>query len=1797
MENVALSKSLSISGFVLEQLLFDSPPHLIYRAKRKMDDREVIIKTLKDKFPTRENLASLQREYRIASKLDLEGTITVYSLEKLENGNPAIVMERFGISLYEYTKSFANKTIPVTNFISIAIPLVKILGQVHDYSVIHKDIVPRNILIDPKTKNLRITDFSVSSELSREHQGNILSNRIEGSLAYMSPEQTGRINRDIDYRTDYYSLGILCYELLTGQLPFQGEDALEWVHNHISKQPKQPHEVNPKIPSQLSKIVLKLIAKNAEDRYQSSFGIISDLEECSEKIHSGLFDFNFELGQSDISPQFQIPQKLYGREKELEKLSSYFEKVLLGSLEFCLVSGYSGVGKSVLVQELGRSIVQEKGYLIQGKFEQFRQNAAYTALANAFRDLINQILGEPANRLQHWKKNLLKVLGNNGQLMVDLVPELELIIGPQKPLGKLPPTKAQNRFTMVFTSFLKVFTKKEHPLVIFLDDLQWSDVPTLNLISKLMALQDLGHLFLIGAYRDNEVDTTHPLLLTLGEIENYRYVERISLAPLKKNAVVQIIKDTLHCHEENSRKLGKILFEKTGGNPFFTIELLKNLHEREVISFNSSNGCWDWDINKIKEVGHSDNVIDFLVIGFKMLPGLTQQALKMAACIGASFDLKTLSIIMEQSMETTASDLYEALKSNSIVPLDESYKFIGMDSYSVDPSFNLLGPDSLNPTYKFQHDRLQQAAYSMISLDKRKAVHLSIGRLILKHKGEKEIGDSLLQIVDHLNEGRALLTTAKEKTRLASLNLEAGIKAKSSSAYGASLEYLKVGYELLDDIGWHKNFDLCWKLSLEIQQCYYLTGEWEIADKWIDLMLKNAKTDLQKGTVLSARTRQYATIGKMKESIVAAYEGLSILGFDFLNNPTQTNIEEEVQQIKEQLNGREIASLTRLPIMSDEKAKNANKLLMEIFPAAFLSGSGVMFPYLVLKSVNIALKFGNSPESAFAYAGYGMILCGYFNDTAKGYRYGKLGVDLIEQFEDISLKSRVMYVYTMFVHHWSNHWSTMTPWFHKGIEAGYQSGDLLYLAYSAQDCIIWDPKLDLETASREQRKFLMIVKECDYQDSYDSGTLFLQMQLNFQGLTKEKFSLSNEDFDETFCVEGMLERKFMTGISNYNIYKSEIHLLYNDPEGAYKYVQEQDKMMASVMALPQVVRFHIVSFLVRSSLYAKSSEKEKEVLMAKMKESLANISLWSKQCEANFEHLRLLMEAEMAGISGDLNKTLQYYEASIAMAGKHHFTRDAAMANERTALLLINLGIPKAAEGYLQAAYYLFYRWGAHRKGSQLLEDYAEILNTAIAVPGNAPKRNHNAPPLKANSFGIEQIDMKSVFKASQIISGELVLEKLLEATLQLLVENSGAGKGILLERQNGKNLVLAMIDFNKTKKPVKNSQIKDTGNLDIPHTLINTAFRTNESIVLDNASAINPYSSDPYIKSAKPLSILCVPLPTRGGQILAVYLENNLTRSVFTEDRVNLIKLLTGQASISIENAKIYEAQQTLLKAQQRFVPIQFLKKLGHEDIANVKLGESVSMEMSVLFSDLRDFTPLVEQLSPQEVIELLNKYFSEIGLSIAASGGFIDSYAGDEVMALFAIPPQQAVRAGIKMYGALKKFNKNSGLNLKMGIGMNTGPLVLGTMGGAGRMQCSVLGDTVNLASRIEQLTKFYGARFLIGENTFLNIDRKEDFSLRLIDRVAVKGKGKAVRLYEVLDVESKKARLQKEASVKPLELGMQAYYNQEFGEAFKIFNEGSLNNPVDRVFAIFKERSNNYRSNPPGANWQGFDIFTSK
>jgi len=1445
-------------------------------------------------------------------------------------------------------------------------------------------------------------------------------------------------------------------------------------------------------------------------------------------------------------------------------------------------------------------LVRQKAYLIQGKFDQLQRSMPYSAVAAAFKSLIPQLLAESDEQRKALSQKLLATVSPNGRLLTDLVSEFELIIGHQPSVPELPRTEAQNRFHITFLNFVRVIAS-EHPLVIFLDDLQFSDASTLNLLRWLATARELSHVLIIGAYRSNEVDVAHPLQLTLSDIGDSRCVTELPLCPLDHHSTEQFVADALYTACAESQTLASLLHDKTQGNPLFLAEMLKALEQSRAIYFASDVGRWRWDMDAVRRSGLSDNVVEFLIANLRQLHPSTQHLLRLAACIGNTFDLRTLSVISERAMNETSEELLPALQRQIIIPLHEDYKLVGKAASASDVASQANGSD-LNPTYRFRHDRVQQAAYALIDANRKQALHLKIGRLIYHQASIQEREERLIDIVGLLNQGRELIDHPAERKELASLNLHAGLRALRSSAYELALKYLRIGQELLPLDSWESDYDLTMRLATEYQQCAYLTARYDEAESSIEQMLARARTNLEKAEILSMRTRQYATTGKMVESIQAAIMGLSLLGIHITDKPDQAEIRREIAAVKRNLAGRRISDLISAPTLTDRPKILAIRLLMEIFAAAFLSGSGNLFPLLVLKSVNISLRHGNSPESAFSYAAYGMLLCGELADPALGYEFGKLAVAMNDQFDDIALKSRVIYLYTMFIHHWSNHWSSMTPWFRKGIESGYQSGDLLYLAYSAQDCVIWDPKLDLETAAREHANYLNIVRDCKYQDSLDSGTLFLQMLHNFLGSTDDRCSLSDGIFDEKRCLEGMRRRKFMTGVANYHIYKAEICFLYGAYAEALEHVQAQDQLMASVMSLPQIVRFDIIAFLISAACLPTMDSAQQVQTRKRMRADLKRMTRLASHCPENFLHLQLLMQAELARLDGRGERALLLYERAMDKAHANEFRRDEAMTNELAARHLLDAGRRKAAEGYLRAAWHLYDQWGARRKIEQLDEEFPQLLHssTVHSAGWQSPTDSRAAT---AVAFESTSLDLASVMKAAQAISSEIVLERLWTTTMRIMLENAGGQRGCFIVRRDGHLVVEGLSELACEISSSARSISLDNagGSLALPISIIYHVLHTNTPVVLHDATQPGPFAKDAHLLACKPKSVLCVPLVRQGRFEGAIYMENSLAAGAFTEDRIEVIKLLAAQVSISLENAKLYQDQLRLVEAQGRFVPRKFLETLDRHDIAQVDLGEHVAKTMSVMFADLRGFTPLAERLEPRTVIELLNRYFASMEHPILQAKGFVDSFAGDEIKVLFDGFADDAVRAGLGMWRSLEELNNRSAAlgqpELLMGIGVSTGPVVLGTVGGPQRIQCSVIGDTVNLASRIERLTKVYHARLLISADTLRSLTGPEEWAIRMVDRVAVKGKNAAVDIYEVIDAETPERRTAKLSTCQVLDSAMQRYFGREFEEAQALFEQASAEDPKDAVPILFAKRCLRYLQTPPPETWQGFEKLANK
>jgi PAS domain S-box-containing protein len=1510
---------ITLPGYQIGEELYESANSVVYRGRRTEDNQPAIVKILKKEYPLPQDIARFRREYEIAKRLSLAGVVKPYGLEKYQRGL-AIIMEDFeGESLAGLMRS---TKFAVADFLTLAIRITDILGEIHQRNIMHKDVNPFNILLNPATGQVKITDFGISTVLSRENATARNPNVLEGTLAYISPEQTGRMNRAIDYRTDFYSLGVTFYELLTGQLPFQTTDAMEMVHAHIAKRPIPPHQLNPEIPKALSDIVMKLLAKTAEERYQSTYGLKMDLQMCLAQLQSDVRLDEFRPGQYDLSDKFRIPEKLYGREQEMATLLAAFERVSRGAAEMMLVSGYSGIGKSVLVQEIHKPLVQQRGYFISGKFDRLKRNIPYVSLIDAFQELIRQLLTESEERIADWKGKLLTAFGPNGQIIIDVIPEVELIVGPQPPVSELGPTESQNRFNLVFKKFIDVFTQKEHPLVIFLDDLQWTDAATVNLLQSLMTAPDTQYLFMIGAYRDNEVRPDHPLMLTLDEMQKAEVVvNHISLSPLGLRHVNQLIADTLACTLEEAKPLAELVLEKTGGNPFFVNQFLTLLYEERLLEFvppgqndatldkKRSKGGWRWDTNRIQAIGMTDNVIELVAGKLQKLPEATQTVLKLAACIGNQFDLNTLSTVYQKPPKETAADLWPALQEGPVLPIGDVYKFIQEDVEEIQEPLLLE-----TASYKFLHDRVQQAAYSLISAEDKKAVHLQVGRLMGDNTPKDQLEEKIFDLVNHLNLGTELITDQEERTELARLNLMAGKKAKASTAYKSAVEYLTAGIELLPQDCWQIHYDLAFSLHLETAECQYLNSNFDEAERLFEKILQQAKTSHEKTRVYNVKIVLYVNMTKFDEAIAIGIEGLKLLGLNLPVKPGKATILLEIVKTKWNLGRRKIEELIHLPEMTDPNKKAAMNLLLNIAAPAFFVNQD-LFALVTLKMVNMSLRYGNANISSFGYMIYAVMLGTALGNFESGYEFGQLALNLNTRFNNTELTAKLNTSFSVLVYPWRKPIGiTDRQTMMKAYQAGLNSGDLLYPVYAVQGYVIsMLAKGDnLDNLYAETEKYLDFAQRIKEPGAAGYLACVKQMALNLEGLTRHPDSFSDDNFDEEKYLADMQENNLLLILHRYYVHKLQVLYLFENYAAALEIAPEAEKVSETSAGTLLVSAYYFYYSLTLAALYPTATAKEKWRYGRILKKNQKKMRKWADNCPENFRHQQLLVAAEMARIFGKDQEAMRVYEQAIQAAQAHEYPQDEALANELAAKFYLAKGMQKVATAYLMDARYGYLRWNATAKVEDLDQKYPQLLSRIGGRTITEIEETTIRTPTTGRGSGA--LDLATVMKASQAISGEIVLGRLLERLITIVIENAGAQRGLLILEKEGDLVIEAEATIGRQGNRGQDSSsitvlqsIPVVATSHLSGTIINYVVRTRENVVLNDATREGLFTADPYIIANQSKSILCAPLINQGKLTGILYLENNLVTGAFTPDRLEVLKLLSAQIAISIENAELY--------------------------------------------------------------------------------------------------------------------------------------------------------------------------------------------------------------------------------------------------------------------------------------------------
>ena len=1414
--------------------------------------------------PSPSSLERFTHEYGLKDELD-----AAWAVRPLELGRTTLVLEDPG---GEPLDRYIGQPMEMGQWLRLAIGLANALSALHERGIIHKDIKPSNVLVNLATRQVWLTGFGIASCLHRERQVPEPPEVIAGTLAYMAPEQTGRMNRSIDSRSDLYALGVTLYEMLTGSLPFTASDPMAWVHCHIARRPAPPAERMRTIPPVVSAIVMKLLAKIVEERYQTAAGLERDLQRCLAEWESrGRIDA-FPLGAHDMPDRLVIPEKLYGREGEIEALLAAFDRVVRsGTPELVLVSGYSGIGKSSVVHELHK-VLGPSGLFASGKFDQYKRDIPYATLAQAFQSLIRALLGKSEVELSAWRGAYVQALGPNGQLMVDLVPELKLIIGEQPPVTELPPQDAQRRFQQVLRRFIGVSAQASHPLALFLDDLQWLDAATLDLIEDLLIHPDVRHLLVIGAYRDNEVDAAHPLKRRLDAIRQAGApVQEIALQPLAHEDLTKLLADALHCELQEAAPLARLVHNKTAGNPFFAVQFLSALAEEGLLTLDRAEERWSWDLPRIQAKGYTDNVIDLMVGKLHRLPVETREALQQLACLGSRAEIETLSFVRGTSAAETHASLWEAIRQELVVRRDGSCKFA--------------------------HDRIQEAAYSLIPEERRAEAHLRIGRLLIAQTPPEKRDEAIFEIVGQLNRASALITAPEERAQLAELNLIAGKRAKASTAYASALAYLATGAALLPGDCWDHLHELAFALELNRAEAEYLSGDHISAERRLASLAPRALGSGEQAAVACLRIDLLMTLGRSEQSVAIGLDYLRSVGVAWPPHPARDEMRQEFERIWQQLGSRPIQVLIDLPFMEDPGWQAQMNVLTALLPPALFTDE-TLFCLIVARMANISMEHGNTHGSCLAYVWLGLLLGPHFDKYGAAFQFGQLGLDLVEKRGLARYRARVYLDFSHVVNPWTRHVSAGPELVRRALNAANEIGDLTFAAYSSCNLIsvLLAAGAPLAEVQQEAERELEFARQLHFGLIVDIITGQLRLIMALRGFTPRLASLDGPDFAES-PFECRLDQDpgLTVAIGWYWVRKLQGRVFAGDEAGAMAAATKLEPFLWTIPSHLEIADYHFYAAVARAAAYELAPAQNQPGLLQALRRHHAQLAVWAQNCPENFQGRAALVGAEIARIERREFEAQRLYEQSIRCARRNALVHDEALANELAGRFYLSHGFEKIAHGYLRDARHCYARWGAGAKVRQLDETYPQI---------HQPESSHG--PMSMIGAPVEHLDLATVINVSQAISSEMVLEKLIDTLMRTAIEQAGAERGLLILPRGVKQRIEAEATTRGDRVIVhlRDEAVEEAA---LPDQVLHYVLRTRESVVLDDAAAESPFAADPYIRERQARSVLCLPLLNQAKLIGVLYLENNLAPHVFAPARTAVLKLLASQAAISLENTRLY--------------------------------------------------------------------------------------------------------------------------------------------------------------------------------------------------------------------------------------------------------------------------------------------------
>ena len=1422
--------------------------------------------------PSPRTLRRLEHELALAAELEPHWAARPLALIR-RDGRSVLLLEDPGGELLERR---IGRRFELEEFLSLAIAITGAVAQAHARGLIHKDIKPANILVDAGGR-VFLTGFGSATLSPREGPFPQPPEVLSGTLPYMAPEQTGRMNRSIDSRSDLYSLGVTLFELLTGRLPFIASDPLDWIHCHIALRPASPVEYRSLLPEPVAQMLLKLLAKSAEERYQTAGGLEADWRHCLEqwRRHGRIEDF--ALGRHDIPDRLVAPETLYGREREVAALRAAYQEVgALGVPVLMLITGYAGVGKSAIVHEFRRELAQVRCWFAAGKCDPY-QEVPYTTFAKALGHLVRELLGYPGAEITAWRERLLHALGSNGDLIIQLIPELELIIGPQPLAPEVPPQDVLNRLRRVVRRFLGVFATAERPLVLFLDDLQWLDAATLGLLEHLLTEPEVRHVLVIGAYRDREVDAAHPLSVALQALQlRGAKVRQLELGPLDRVNVERLVAATLHCPRERAAELATLVHLKTHGNPFFATRFLTNLAQEGLLQSSGAGTGWRWDLARIRAKGFTDNVAHLLVAQLGRLSEESIAVLQRLACVGGEATVEALMKVLDVSEPGVHRAFGEAVLAGLVIRVEGSYRLL--------------------------HDRVQEAVYSLIPERERAALHLHIGRALWLRMTPEETAEHIFEIANQLNRGRDLILEGQERRALAELNLLAGERALESSACSAALGYAVAGSDLLPEDCWEQCHDLAFALEFHRGECEFLTGALQESEARLAAVAARARDPTLGAEVACLRETIHETLGRVDRSVEVCLEYLNQHGIALRLTPTEAEVQEEYTCLWRQLGARAVEELVDLPLMADPHQRANLDVLASVLAPAFLTDNANLFRLVVGRMANLSLQYGNCDGSVLAYSYLNFIVGAELGDYGMGFRFGHLAMDLLDKGLH-RFKPRAELMFGATVVPWTQPMRTGLTWVRRCVESALEAGDLMFACYARFMLIPFRLCLgeSLEEVQREAERALEEARKLHIfmVDLIIPQVAFLHA---LRGITPELASFAAVGFDEAAYEKCLAEDPGLDDrVCWYWLRKLQACFLAEDYAaaiGAGSRTRAHPWRTSTQFYICSDYHFYMA--LAHAAQFDRVSPSERREHCDAVTAHARSLAVLAANSAENFGSRAHLVAAELARIEARDPEAHRLYEHAICAARDHGYVHDQAVALEVASRFYASRGLDTAAFEFLRRARWYYEQWGAIAKVRLLERRYPKVREypaVAFATPG-------------AGASAAE-LDAASVIKAAQALSSEIVLGNLIEILLTLAVKQAGAERGLLILVHQGVPRLEAEArtdqgnsDGSTVAVTVKQAELIAG---ELPDTILQYVIRTQESVILDDATRSQSFSADDYVRQRAPKSVLCKPLTRQGRLIGLLYLENKMAAGAFTAERTAILDVLAAQAAISLENAYLY--------------------------------------------------------------------------------------------------------------------------------------------------------------------------------------------------------------------------------------------------------------------------------------------------